>query len=742
MNTLIKQFGTRSLVTILVAGQLALAANFVMFPPKKAEAFWGVGDFSFDTVVADWYDVFKDIGLAAAERIAINYANKYLTKFVDKLLDKYRIKDYLNYEKVLSGYYLNKFVYENVDDPDLRAIYGIIARDISSRATVTDPVTGQKKPVLAALKEKLDKYYYGQGGINPNSIYYPNRGTFATDVAYFQAAQAYFASPPDFTQNQIYGEYGQLLATSRGASATEIANSNGLKNDRSNPTGSPVPHVCDGFGSTPKDYADDPHDDGFDPNLDADPRSSAQACVAHGGEWKVDKLGTAQTIIQNPSAFIHDFATNGIKSIFEANFGIRDNIYTTIGSLLGNFIFNKLNLNKNSGTTANGFDGTFNDGGSSYQGDAGNVPIPKGVDLDGDNIPDGEDQDNDGKLDTVGESCFHGGSAPNCINSSNAVTSPYFTPICRSVDQGIVALKEFTRFIDTYADQMEGGANLRNAIIGNILAGPVGIVFGGFLTGGSIDNFKNKADAEVWARRAGEVDSAMENIINNIQSYHSSYFDTMEFSVGRYSVFIDKVLGSLQKDADLDLAGAGSSGGGGLQNLMAQSGYILRYLIEVKTQIGKCEDPNLRAVSEIPGAPANLDLFGRDEPPPGTGACVKFISQGSAVFQGAVADAVNRALIVAEETGLAELEATRGGNLEAFRDLVIEEIGHGGNEGSIAHNGNCNISVNQVAIRSGGSATGEAYDIVREEAGKTIRESARVNYVGDASWTFFTSLAQ
>ena len=733
---MIKQFSKRSIVVVLIAAQVALAANFIMFPPKTAEAVWGIGDFTFNTEVANWYDIFKDIGRGAAERIAINYANKYLTRFVDKLLDKYRIKDYLNYEKVLSGYYLNKYVYEHVDDPDLRAIYGIIARDISSRATVTDPVTGQKKPVLAALKEKLDKYYYGQGGINPNSIYYPNRGTYATDVAYFQAAQAYFASPPDFTQNQVYGEYGRLLATSQGASATEIANSNGLKNDRSNPTGSPIPHVCEGFGSTPKDYVDEPHDDGFDPNLDVDPRANEQACVAHGGEWKVDKLGTAQTIIQNPSAFIHDFATNSIKQVFEANFGVRDNIYTTIGSLLGNFIFNKLNLNKNSGTTASGFDGTLNDGGTSYEGDAGNVPIPKGVDLDGDNIPDGQDNDLDGLLNTLGETCFHGGTPGNCIVSQNAVTSPYFTPICRSIDEGVVALTEFTRFIDTYADQMEGGASLKGQIIGGILLGGVGVIFGGFFGSGSIDNFKNKADAIIWARRAGEVNSAMDNIVNNIQSYRSSYFDTLEFSVGRYSVFIGDVLQSLQKDSDLDLARMGS-GGGGLQNLMKKSGYILRYLIEVKAQIGKCENPNLRAVSEIPGTPQ--EIF-PDDPLPGEGACVRFISFGSAKFQGAVADAVTRAVLEAERSGLADLPATRGGNIEAFRDLVINEIDQGGNEGSTAHNGNCNISPNQVAIRSGAEATGEAYDIVREQDDKTIKESARVNYVGDASWTFFTSL--
>src|SRR3989344_2877994 len=131
MKMIFRKIAIGLVLISLVGGQ------FFVIKPKPAEALFGVGDFTFNTEVANWYDVFKDIGLGAAERIAISYANKYLQRFVSQVVDKYRIKSYMYYNQVLSGYYLNKVIYDKTDDPDLRAIYGLLARDLNSRATVT-----------------------------------------------------------------------------------------------------------------------------------------------------------------------------------------------------------------------------------------------------------------------------------------------------------------------------------------------------------------------------------------------------------------------------------------------------------------------------------------------------------------------------------------------------------------------------------------------------------------------------
>jgi|GEM_PF-1764842 len=226
------------------------------------------------------------------------------------------------------------------------------------------------------------------------------------------------------------------------------------------------------------------------------------------------------------------------------------------------------------------------------------------VDLDGDGIPEGQDFDRDGVLSSSTDVCFHGGSAPNCKLSTRVTQSPYLTGFCESVDDAVNVLTDYTKFIDKNASQIEGGASLTGQIVGYILGGPVGMIFTRILPfGGSADNFKDKADADLWANRTGEVQSAMGDVLSTIQELRIGYFDKTEISVNRYVSFIDKINASLIADKDLDLAGAGSSGGGGLKNLMKKSAYNLRYLKEVKTKLGKCEMPNAAGVSDIPTPP-------------------------------------------------------------------------------------------------------------------------------------------
>ncbi|OGE87994.1 MAG: hypothetical protein A3J07_02095 [Candidatus Doudnabacteria bacterium RIFCSPLOWO2_02_FULL_49_13] len=556
MKMIFRKIAIGLVLISLVGGQ------FFVIKPKPAEALFGVGDFTFNTEVANWYDVFKDIGLAAAQRIAISYANKYLTRFVDKLIDKYRIKDYLAYDKVLSGYYLNKYIYDNVSDPDLRAIYGLLARDINNRATVTDS-SGNSKPLMAALRQKIDKFYYERGGINSNRILNPN-GAFVEDKYYFAAARAYFSSPPDFTQQELYGEFGRMVADSEKAAGSETANSQGLKNDRSTPTGI-VPRICTNVQfSYPEIYSSDPSD----PEAETfyypkQPITNLSDCILAGGEWKVDSTGIAQSAIQNPSAFIHNFATNAIQTVFQDNFGLHDNLYSTIGSLLGSFIFNKLNLTKSGGT--------FNESGSGYQADNGVAPLIRDLDLDGDNIPEGQDVDGDNQLNTISDVCYHGGTAPNCKKSSEVKTSPYFTPICQSLDQAVAALAEFNDFILTHKDHIK----------------PDG------------DNFVNKSDADIWARRAGLADSAIDNLLNNIQNYRSNYFDNMEIAISRYQHFLSKMSQSIQKDQDMDLSRLRGNGGGGLGALIQSNQDMLQYLKDTKAAIGRCDNPNVQAAGEV-----------------------------------------------------------------------------------------------------------------------------------------------
>lgn len=231
------------------------------------------------------------------------------------------------------------------------------------------------------------------------------------------------------------------------------------------------------------------------------------------------------------------------------------------------------------------------------------------IDLDNDGIPDGHDADFDGVLESNTDICYHGGTPPKvvgdrgCFKSSEVTSSPYFTPVCQAINGAVATLTDYTKFIDSHAAQLEGGQSLAGQIIGPILLGPAGALFGGLFGGGSSDNFKNKADADIWANRTTEANSSVEELLGAIQGRRSPYFDDMEIATNRFASFISNVMESLIKDKDLDLARFGS-GGGGLDNLMKQTAYNLRYFKEVKEKIGKCENPNVVAVQNIPTPPS------------------------------------------------------------------------------------------------------------------------------------------
>lgn len=311
---------------------------------------------------------------------------------------------------------------------------------------------------------------------------------------------------------------------------------------------------------------------------------------------KCEKRGPVQTPGSVIKSQLDEVMSSGLKKLISAQ-EMEQLISSFATGLLNRYVFGSRGLFAD------------NSSGSNISGGSGNIAGT--LDLDNDGVPDGQDSDQDGRLESSTDVCYHGRTPPrgtpptsNCVNSSGVTTSPYFTPVCQAIDGAVASLTEYTKFIDSHADQVEGGGSLKGAIIGRVLGGPVGLVLGIFgLGGGSgADNFKVKADADIWANRTSEANSAVDEILSRIQSRHSSYFDDIEIATNRFSNYIGKVLESLIKDKDLDLARRGN-GGGGLENLMKHSAYNLRYFMEVKTRIGKCENPNISGINDIPTPP-------------------------------------------------------------------------------------------------------------------------------------------
>lgn len=743
------------LVIALIAGQLGFSFSFLLVP-KRAEAFLGIGDvtFTWSTEVANWYDVVKDIGLGIAERLAISYANKYLKQFVDKLINKYRIKDYLAYQKVLSGYYLNQYVYQHVQDPNLRQIYSLLASEANASLQVTDQRTGQRTVLLTRLKTEIDKYYYGQGGISGNYLSNPPLGTRAYD--YYSAAYTYYLSPPDFTDQYLAGEYGSLQSRAAAAAQSEIAQSQGFKNDRSAPAGF-VPHFCEGAGTilndfeeeelpedisigTPTQQEEPPPGIGFLPNIlmKIGFVSKAQAaifdsqadCEAQGGTWKVDATGMFSSVIQNPSAFVHDFSTNAIQTVFTNNFKMGNNIYSAIGSLLGNFIFAKLNLDRNNAG------GTLNEKGDGYSPPGGSVSIPPSeIDLDEDRIWDGLDGDEDDKLESVGiDTCYHGGIVPDCQKSSEVPDSPYFTPICVAIDQAEKALTKYAEFLDRNAEDIKGGATLKGMITTTILASSGYLILFPFLVGDDA-NFKEKADAELWGKESSIANSAVQQLIDAIDSYHNPDYEPMQKTLNRYTNFMGKVSSSLFKDSDLDLTGWVGSGGGGLRNLMKHTGNMLKYIRQIKEQIGRCDKPNLSSIGGI--EPPEISDPNDEE---GNGCYEDF--QGSFEYGSAVLSAMEEA--VAENPEIASHANAKSANPDfeadaaALMGAAVEKLRASGFKAAIVIKCSGVPSDDKILVGQPSDTYGEMFDVFKgnEDQGddRSFAEQIQTSPVQHAAW--------
>ncbi len=583
-------------IALLIAGQLAFSFSFLLVPKRAEASLWGI---DFSIVLGDIPEKLLKIAEGAMMRIAQDYANKYLTRFVQKLTDKFKIRDFLNYDKYLSDYYLSNLIMDKIDDPDLRQAF-----DLYYQTTVTGRIKDPygAKAIVPQLKKKIADYYISQTGVDSSKLYNPPAGM--TDAQYFAMARSYYSNPPSFTEENLRAQFGEYQSAATTASQLEIAVGGGSKTGRVivGSCSAPSSPGADRSGSTREKYEEfkrlypsnpwNPYDLDGNRVPDAEQEWIGQApssllvklglvkvaqaqtvpntgtikdpvaCANAGGKWNQGALDRARSFIDNPTAKVNEYMASAIKQIFGINYD-SSNPYTKIGGALGNFVFNQLLLDRS--------DDTFHESNYNYLGDDGSLPTIVEIDLDNDGIPDGQDVDGNGTLDGITDTCYHGGIPnvpPGCKKSSQVSGSPYFTPLCQSLDRTILEMQSYLNFITTHQDQING------------------------------DNFINEADADVWAQRSLKVYSVVDDLLNEAQRFHSLQFEDLEIALGRFNSYMNKVIDSLNKDNDLDLAKIGN-GGGGISNLINNTTDMLDYLQDVKFALNKCDDPNFDAVSQV-----------------------------------------------------------------------------------------------------------------------------------------------
>jgi hypothetical protein len=374
-----------------------LTVGSILLIPKPVKATYP------NITMVDVWQTIEKILKGIAVRLATNIANRYLSAFVNKIIDKYKIKNFLYYDQILSNYYLTNLIRDKIRDPDLRQVYTLLnAAFVTGQPTGLSGQPPSNTALIPQIKQAIYKVYLARGGVPSETI---NNPQGHTTTNYYGAAALYYMNGPGYVERNLAGQFGAFQSEATTASQLEVIVGKGLKNGR----------IVGGRCSLLESRNIGTPTVATNTNINTSP----QACQQAGGTWQPSALDQARSFIDNPTAFIEPWLHNTIGRIIDNNYDA-NNIWTQIGELLGNFLYNQLFLNDSRGVT-------LNEDPRAYVPTDGNALLGTPIDLDNDGITDGYDDTADGQPDR----CVFGGAAgapnvagPPCQGSSQATAAP------------------------------------------------------------------------------------------------------------------------------------------------------------------------------------------------------------------------------------------------------------------------------------------------------------------------------
>lgn len=315
-------------LVLFLSVEVFSAAVFVLIP-RQAKA-------TYPTItIANLADALWHVLEGVAITMATRIVNRFLTEFVDRVYEKFKIRNFLYYDQVLTNYYLTRYLADKISDPDLRRIYQLLNAAYvtgDSPYAGTNLVPRRDQALIPVINREIDNYMRTHlGKLTPQTM----QGLPPMNVYQRQDFEMYYYSNPyyEYSDQMMPGNFANYQSSSGIASKLENMVGDGLKSSRM-------------FGAHCENMSPDMATPGEDPN------SSQAACQRVAGTWVPGQGNTS--FLTDPAGMIQNYVQNAVGKIFDANYDVGEkNIWIDIGSLLGNFLATRLLSNTAQGTPLN-----------------------------------------------------------------------------------------------------------------------------------------------------------------------------------------------------------------------------------------------------------------------------------------------------------------------------------------------------------------------------------------------------
>jgi hypothetical protein len=205
-------------LSVMIMAQVLFVGN-VLLMPKPAQAFSGlvIQLLFFGMPMTQQRRLH-----CSAKTIALRFVDGFLTRFMDKVVEKYKIRNFVYYDQVLSDYYLVNYIHDKVSDPDLRNIFCLLDSTYVAGNNTGYSGYNPNNAIIPQLKRKINELYLAKG-VSQLTQFIIRHPICQTQVILVLLKMILIILPGN-TENRLMAQFGNSQAATSTAAQLEQYN--------------------------------------------------------------------------------------------------------------------------------------------------------------------------------------------------------------------------------------------------------------------------------------------------------------------------------------------------------------------------------------------------------------------------------------------------------------------------------------------------------------------------------------